>query len=191
MFSRQLNQLICVSLNHLIDHESWAKNRLRPFAGSSICIVGLPFAIRLQISETGLFNQDSSGREPEVTLTLPPTAIGLSITSPDQLVSAVKITGAVDIAEALGFVFRNLRWDIESDLAKVIGDIPARRACMIGESIQNQLIGTAEKLALNLIEYSQDESTLLVTNADLDNFCHGVDQLRDDFSRLEQRIRRL
>jgi hypothetical protein len=50
----------------------------------------------------------------------------------DALFASVKLSGSADLAECLAFVFRNLGWDIEEDLASVLGDIPARRLALTG-----------------------------------------------------------
>lgn len=191
VLAQQLNRLVCTSLNHVIQQQSWAQNRLRPFSGATIAILGLPFTLSLQITEQGIFSSTDASQVADVTLQLPPDALGRSLFAFDQMASAVKITGAVDIAEALGFVLRNLHWDIESDIAKLIGDIPAHRLARTGLSLQSQLSTAAERLTQNLIEFTRDESTLLVGNTELSEFCQSVDQLRDDLARIEQRIRHL
>jgi ubiquinone biosynthesis protein UbiJ len=122
---------------------------------------------------------------------MPTDTFGLGLVAPDTLISSVKITGSVDIAEALGFVFRHLKWDIESDLAALVGDIPAHRAYRIGTSIHKQLIEGTERISTNLVEFARNETNFLVTNFELTDFYSRVDYIRDDLARLEQRIKRL
>ena len=190
MLATQLNRLLCRSLNHLIKQESWAVTRLRPFSGAQISIIGLPLAITLAIDQHGFFSSGQLSDHPDVTLTLPADALGRGLLSPEQLASSVKISGSVDLAETLGFIFRNLRWDIESDLAKFIGDIPAHRLSRIGSNLYSQTTNGIQRLGQNLIEFAREDSSLLVADSELTQFGHNVDQLRDDLARLEQRIRR-
>lgn len=190
MLATRLNRLLCLSLNHLIKQESWAIPRLRAFSGTHISIIGLPLAITLAIDEHGLFSSSQTSDHPDVTLTLPVDALGRGLLSPEQLASSIKISGSVDLAETLGFIFRNLRWDIESDLANFIGDIPAHRISRIGANLYSQTTEGIQRLGLNLIEFAHGNSSLLVADSELTQFGHNVDQLRDDLARLEQRIRR-
>lgn len=190
MLATRLNSLLCLSLNHLIKQESWAITRLRPFSGAHISIIGLPLAITLAIDQHGFFASSQISDHPDVTLTLPADALGRGLLTPEQLVSSIKISGSVDLAETLGFIFRNLRWDIESDLANYIGDIPAHRLSRIGASLYSQTTGGIQRLGQNLIEFAHEDSSLLVADSELTQFGHNVDQLRDDLARLEQRIRR-
>jgi ubiquinone biosynthesis protein UbiJ len=191
VFANRLNELLCLSLNHLISQESWALTRLRAFSGAHVSIVGLPLPITLKIDEHGLFTSAENNSEPDVTLSLPVDAFGKAIVSPDKLMSSVKISGSVDLAEGLGFIFRNLRWDMESDLARFIGDIPAHRLSRIGSSLATQAADGIHRAAQNIVEYSRDESQLLVSNSELMQFGSEVDALRDDLARLEQRLRRI
>jgi ubiquinone biosynthesis protein UbiJ len=151
----------------------------------------LPLPITLKIDEHGLFTSAENNSEPDVTLSLPVDAFGKAIVSPDKLISSVKISGSVDLAEGLGFIFRNLRWDMESDLARFIGDIPAHRLSRIGSSLATQAADGIHRAAQNIVEYSRDESQLLVSNSELMQFGSEVDALRDDLARLEQRLRRI
>ena len=190
MLATRLNSLLCLLLNHVIKHESWAITRLRPFSGAYISIIGLPLAITLTIDEHGFFSIGQTSDHADVTLTLPDDALGRGLLSLEQLVSSIKISGSVDLAETLGFIFRNLRWDIESDLANYIGDIPAHRLSRIGANLYSQTTDGIQRLGLNLVEFAREDSSLLVANSELTQFGHNVDQLRDDLARLEQRIRR-
>lgn len=185
----RLNHLLCLSLNHLIKQESWAIARLRLFSGAHISIIGLPLAITLAIDQHGFFSTSQISDQPDVTLTFPSDPLGRGLLSPEQLVSSIKISGSVDLAETLGFIFRNLRWDIESDLANFVGDIPAHRLSRIGSSLYSQTANGIQRLGQNFVEFAREDSALLVSDSELTQFGRNVDELRDDLARLEQRIR--
>jgi len=97
----------------------------------------------------------------------------------------------VDVAETLAFVFRNLKWDAEADLAAVIGDIPAHRLVKIGRSLADSLQVAARNTAENIREYAVEESAMLVVPADMASFGEAVNRLRDDVARLEKRLVKL
>ena len=65
--------------------------------------------------------------ELEVSISLPAAAPLLALQGKDAVMRAARIEGSAEFAETLGFVIRNLRWDAEEDLSKVVGDIAAHR----------------------------------------------------------------
>jgi len=187
-----IDKLIFAALNHLLQGETWAQERFRPFAGAQVLIEAGPISFDLMIDEGGFFRSGGDNtKQPDVRLTLPTDTAVKLIVDRQNLFSAVKLSGSADIAESLAFVFRNLRWDAESDLAGLIGDIPAHRLAMFGAGLAGHFQGSAKRLAENLIEYATEDSLLLVPNRDIDVFCRDVNELRDDLARLEKKIARL
>ena len=87
--------------------------------------------------------------------------------------------------------FRNLGWDIEEDLASVLGDIPARRLALTGAHLGNQLQNGVKQIAENIAEFATEDSNLLAPKREIGVFCQSIDQLRDDAARLEKRINQL
>ena len=186
-----IDQLLFAGLNHLLRNENWARERLRPHSGARILIEASPFKLRLLIDEHGLLAAGERDQAPDVTLTLPGDAPLRFMFDRNSLFSSIKLAGAADVAESLAFVFRNLRWDIEGDLAGVVGDIPARRISLLGGRLGKGLQESARRFGENVIEYATEDSSLLAPGRDIDRFGRAVDTLRDDLARLEQRIKRL
>lgn len=186
-----VGKFVLGALNHLLKEETWALDRLRAFAGAKVLIEAGPVMLGLVIDEHGLFRNGDKSQQPDVTLTLPPDIAVKLVLDRKNLFSTVKLTGSADIAESLAFVFRNLRWDAEAELANLIGDIPARRLAMLGARFGNQVVDNTRRLAENVIEYATDDSQLLVTNHDIQTLRRAVIDLEDDLARLETRIARL
>ncbi len=184
-------RLITVGLNHVISGEPWASERLRKHAGSHILIDSTVFRFQLAIDQEGLFRIADATNPADVTLTLPvDTPVRLMLDRARWL-SSVRLAGSVDLAETLGFVFRHLNWDVEADLAKLIGDIAAHRIARagraLGEALQRSLHGASE----NLVEFATQEVRFVVQHHEVDDFTLAVSGLRDDLARLEKRIERL
>jgi ubiquinone biosynthesis protein UbiJ len=181
-------------VNHVLAGESWARLRLQPFAGQSASLSIGSFVIRLEISGKGLFQTAPSGKSdapPAVTITLPADTPLRLLTDRSSLFSAAHIAGSVEFAEALGFVFRNLRWDAEEDLSQLIGDIPAHRLGLGGQLFAQWHLRQAKNLVLNIKEYLTEETHAISRQVDIAQFCRAVDVLRDDCTRLELRIQQL
>lgn len=180
-------------LNHLLAGESWARERLAAFAGKTVCLqLGGDRDILATIGNTGLLESASDPvASPSVTVSLPVDAPARLLVDRAALFAAATIAGSADLAETLGFVFRNLRWDIEHDLSQVVGDIFARRGVQFARRFadwQGQSVG---RLAQAAAEYLTGEAAVVARRAEVEAFCSEVDALRDDLARLEKRVQQV
>lgn len=184
-------KLIVAALGHLLGRESWARERLRPHAGAVVRIEGGPLAIGLHIDEHGMLLASEGDAAPDVTLTLPADAPLRLLLDRQSLFAGIRLAGSADIAEALAFVFRNLRWDVEEDLARFVGDIPARRLSLLGNRFAREFSEASRRLTANVAEYVSEEAHIVVPARELSSFASEIDRLRDDLARLEKRVQRL
>jgi ubiquinone biosynthesis protein UbiJ len=138
-----------------------------------------------------LLEEDTTGVEATVSIGLPDDAVIRVLTDPPSLFSAATISGSADLAETLGFVFRNLRWDIEHDLSRVTGDIAAQRIFQVAKGLLQWQWRAARNLALGMTEYLTEEERAIARRGDVEQFCSEVDALRDDCARVEKRLLRL
>ncbi len=186
-----LVDLLVPVLNHLLANEDWARQRLESYAGQTFRIEGGPDPLPMTVTETGSLRPAGSDDAAAVTVAFPSDAIFRLLTDPQSFISSARLTGAANFAETLAFVFRNLRWDYEADLAGVVGDVPAHRiARLFADGLAWQR-STLQRLGANLTEFATEESALVTRASDLEQFCSDVDQLRDELARLEKRIARL
>lgn len=183
-----IKQLGVRGLNHLIRSERWAQERLLKHSGAHLLVDAGLFSVRLGIDQSGYFHLAGGDRSADVTLTLPPDFAVRALLDRSKLFSAVKLDGSVDVAESLAFVFRNLRWDAEADLAGVIGDIAAHRLVRIGRSLATALSDGLRNTAVNIQEYVIEESGMLPAPREITQFGEAVGQLRDEVDRLEKRL---
>ena len=175
-------------LNHILSGEDWARLRLQPFGGQTARIEGGPIRLTMTVDDAGLFYAANPDAVAAVTISFSPEAPVKLFTDPADLFASARLSGAANFAETLAFVFRNLRWDYEGDLAGVIGDIPARRlARLLADGIKWHR-SSVQRLGINFSEYATEESLLVTSARDLRRFTEDVDRLRDDLARLEKRI---
>jgi ubiquinone biosynthesis protein UbiJ len=179
-------------VNHLLAAEPWARERLAGFAGKIACVhFGSGAVLHLRISEAGLLEEAEAGSAAAVSIGLPDDVVIRALTDPPSLFSSATISGAADLAETLGFVFRNLRWDIEHDLSRVTGDILAHRALQLARGLLQWQWRAARNLALGMAEYLTEEEQSIARRGDVEQFCSAVDALRDDCARVEKRLLRI
>ena len=187
----QLEALIVKPLNHVLGASPWAVERLRRHAGAHVCLRAGPLALMLCIDGRGLLQAAEQIGDPDVTIELNEDFPAKLLLERESVMSSARLSGSADVAETLAFVFRNLRWDIEGDLAAVVGDIPARRLSLAGSRLMHEMRNGAGRLSGNLVEYATEEAGLLVSPAAAGEFIRDVDALRDEMARLEKRIARL
>lgn len=180
-------------ISHLLSRASWARERLIPFAGCTVRCQLEPIELRFLIDTQGLVTTaPDSESTADVTISMPlaqlPTAV---LSDANELMNAVTLAGNAELADAVGFVFRNLEWDAEDDLARLIGDIPAHRIALAATALKQSHDRAVQSLTGNLAEYLTEEQGILVTHGALLAFGDELRALRDDLARLEKRTERL
>lgn len=180
-------------LNHLLAQDDAARARLAPFAGKSLEFRCPPFPpLALRIAEGGLVER-ASGAVPDtdphdLLVTLQPGALPLLAMRDPRALSDVRIAGNAELAATVQALFRELRWDPEEDLSRVVGDAAAHQIARGARAFADANRDAAVRLGQNLAEYWTEENPLLARPADVAAFCADVDRLRDDVARLEKRL---
>lgn len=186
-----LNQLAIASLNHILGQAAWARDKLRPYAGSIAVISAPPLTLRLAIEADGRFAEAAAGSRVDAEIELPASAMPHLLQGIDAWTRQAQVNGNAEFAETLGFVLRNLRWDFEEDLSRIFGDIVARRVATGLEQFAAWQKGAARNLAESTADYLTEERPVLLRPAEAADFAADVDTLRDDLARLEKRLQRL
>ncbi len=180
----------CFALNHLLDAEPWARERLAPFAGKSLELRAPPLpAVRLTILAAG--RVQAGGAEPVLVLTLRPDALGGLVRGGEHFIRSVEVAGDAGLAAEIMALARHLRWDVEEDLSRLVGDVAARRVVQAGRDLAAWQADALRRLADSFADYTSEEGRLLVRRAQLETLGASVARLRDAIERLEKRIARL
>ncbi|MDQ6684620.1 MAG: hypothetical protein M3Z16_05775, partial [Pseudomonadota bacterium] len=133
-------------VNHVVAAEPAALERLRPHAGRSLMLEFIgwpsllpplgPFAFR--ITPAGLVEWLEAGVETAVDLRIAvdvpnPALTVLHLLSGER--PAVSVAGDAAFASDLNWLIDNLRWDAQEDLARFVGDAPARELSRLATTI--------------------------------------------------------
>jgi len=102
--------------------------------------------------------------------------------------AAVTITGDAEIANLYRQFFVAARPDWEEELARWIGDAPARSLSRLAGGVIGWARRTRRVAGENIAEYLQEESRDLVTRTEMEEFLEGVDQVRETADRVEARL---
>ena len=187
-----LESPVAAALNHLLEAEPWARERLAPFAGETLDLhlPALP-AMRLSVAPDGRLSPASEGGQASLTMRLGPEALAALLKGQDHFLRAVELSGNARFANEVLFLFRHLRWDAEEELAQLIGDAPAHRIAGMARDFAAWQKDALARLAESFIDYAVEEKRLLVRRADFEESRRGVARLRDALERLEKRVERL
>ncbi len=138
-------QKIVLFLNHVLMQEKEAQNRLLRKKGSVVHLRWGLFALDLVITPAGLVDRAIPGAKLDLLL-------AVAGDSPAVVLQAVlggkappvKIEGDVQLAAELGWLADNVRWDVEEDLSRLIGDVPAHT---LANAARQALAGLRQFLA--------------------------------------------
>ncbi|MDP2449153.1 MAG: hypothetical protein Q8M93_03020 [Polaromonas sp.] len=119
-------QKLVLLLNHVLMQEKEAQNRLLRKKGSVVHVRWGVFALDLLITPAGLVDRAPAAARPDLLLAVAAESPGVVLQSVlAGKAPPVKIEGDVQLAAELGWLADNLRWDVEEDLSRLIGDVPA------------------------------------------------------------------
>ena len=178
-------------INHLLAEEQWARDKLAPFAAKRVRVTApalpdLAFAVR----PDGMLEPAAEGY-PDLTIGLSSAALPKLLARDETVLQAIAFSGDAELAAALQFLFRHLRWEVEEDLSRVVGDVAAHRIAETGRAFAAWQKDAAERLGQNFAEYLTEEAKLLAPKPDLARFAREVAELVDAVERLEKRLDRV
>lgn len=125
-FVHETQQRVVLFLNHVLMQEPQAMERLVRQTGRTALVQWRQFSMALVVTPAGLFNLAAEGARPDLRLdVLDASPLALAQTALRGDKPAIRIEGDVQLAAEINWLVENLRWDVEEDLARVIGDVPA------------------------------------------------------------------
>ena len=179
-------------LNHLLRGESWARKRLQPCAGKIARFCIPPFVdFALIVQPNGEVAAAADEVATDATLTLVPGLLPRLLAHDADAYRNVLISGDSAFAEELLHIGKNLHWDVEQDLSRIMGDILAHRVVQAGDSLVQWHTATLRNLSQTLAEYWMEEQPLLAKPVYVRKFICDVNTLHDDVENLEQRVEKL
>jgi ubiquinone biosynthesis accessory factor UbiJ len=107
--------------------------------------------------------------------------------APDKA-SALKISGDAEIAGLYRELFAAARPDLEEEMSRWIGDLPARHLSLVARSVRTWARRARRSAGENIAEYLQEEGRDLVNPVEMQEFLHSVDELREAADRVEARV---
>jgi len=177
------------ALNKLLQREGWARDRLSRHSGQTARFIVGNLKMSLTIQAGGLVQSSDPAVVPDVTLTIPQNRVSelpavLRARDPALITELMHIEGDAGLAQLVSDLARDLRWDVEEDLSKLVGDMAARRLLQAGKTLVGGIQLSATRLAGNAGEFLSEESGMMASRpafgdhmARLQGLCARLDLL--------------
>jgi ubiquinone biosynthesis protein UbiJ len=102
--------------------------------------------------------------------------------------TSARVAGDAEIAGRYRELFALARPDLEEELSRLVGDLPARRLSLAAQGAIGWIGKLGRTFGENVAEYLQEESRDLVGKTEVEEFVQGVDRARDTADRVEARL---
>lgn len=153
-----LQDRLVLLINHVVSREPVAVRRLQPLAGRtlSVHLAGWPALLPaapdliLAVTPAGLFERldaapaAAGGLRIEIDAANPAK---LALTALSGVMPGVSVQGDAAFAGEMHWLMDNLRWDIEDDLAGIVGPMAARQLAQFGRALRGSLSSLAQRLS--------------------------------------------
>ena len=127
-------------LNHVLMQEPQAMERLVRQNGRVVLVQWRTFTFRLLVTPAGLLDVAPEVAKADLTLVIAeesPLAIAQALMQGAK--PAVRIEGDVQLAAEVNWLADHVRWDVEEDLARIVGDATAHTLVQGARSMAHAL----------------------------------------------------
>ncbi len=141
-----LAERMTLLLNHVLNSETVATERLRPHTGRTVAltlsgwpsVLPPPPALAWRVTPAGLLEWCGADGEPA-----PDLAVQLDASNPALLAARallgepapVQIDGDAQLAADVNWLMQNLRWDVAADLERLFGPLVAQQLHQLGQTL--------------------------------------------------------
>jgi ubiquinone biosynthesis protein UbiJ len=136
----EMHQRLVLFLNHVLMQEKEAMERLVRQKGRTARVQWRQYSMALLVTPAGLFDVAPEGAEPDLLLEVTeasPVSLAQAALRGDK--PAIRIEGDVQFAAEINWLVDNVQWDVEEDLARVIGDVPAHTIAKLARTASQAL----------------------------------------------------
>lgn len=143
LISEAQNRIVLL-LNHVLQQEPEAMQRLARQKGRVVKFAWQQFNLGLTATPIGLLavaaTQSDSNAKVDLLLEITDTDIldlGQKLMRGNK--PNVRIEGDIQLAAEVQWLTQNVKWELEDDLARIIGDVPAHHAMNAARAVQEKL----------------------------------------------------
>ena len=154
---RSVMERLVLLLNHVISAEPQAMERLRAHADKTLrfesegwpSVLPAPSPIVLRVTPPGLVEWIEAPGE-----LVPDLRVAIEASNPALAFArfivgerpTLRIEGDAAFANDLNWLIENLRWDVQKDLSRLVGDAPAREIARFGNALAKAIREAAKAI---------------------------------------------
>jgi ubiquinone biosynthesis protein UbiJ len=136
----EVQHRVVLMLNHVLMQEREAMTRLARQQGQTLLVQWRMFNFRFIATPAGLLDLAAPEITPDLVMTVTeesPLSLAQAAFRGDK--PAVHIEGDVQLAAEVNWLVEHVRWDLEEDLARVVGDVPAHTLSQFAQTLTSGL----------------------------------------------------
>ena len=175
-------------LNRLLAADEQARSALIAHVGQTAVFAIPPLEIALSVAGDGTVIPAAADTKPDLRIRLTVPSAFRVLAGDMAAAEIADVDGDAAFAATVRRLVGQLRWDVEEDLSRVVGDIAAHRIADAGRSANLWGRDAADRLSRGAAEYVTEEVRILPPRAEVESWLDDIDQLRDAVERLEKRL---
>ena len=181
--------------NRVLSDYPAARHRLRAHDGKVIAAQVGPAAMRMRVPADGemelVGNAGAAAPDADVSLTVPLSLLPRLANKDESALAQIVFTGDAELAATLSDIARNVEWDVEADLSRVVGDVAAHRMVESAQRAHAWQTDAGQRFTANVAEYLTEERQAFITTRELETLARQNETLRDDIARLDARLMKI
>jgi ubiquinone biosynthesis protein UbiJ len=178
-------------INHVLRSAPLAMERLSKHAGRTAAFHVGPVTLAYTVQTTGEVAGAVPGAARDLEARISPFLLPRLAAGEEAAFREIEMQGDMELAQEVSYLARNLAWDAEEDLSKIVGDIAAHRIASGARELRRWGRDAGLRVAQGAAEYWTEESPLIASRVKVQGFVQEVESLRDAVDRLEKRIEKL
>lgn len=139
---RELQRRVVLLINHVLQQEPQAMERLRAHAGRMALVQWRVFTLALRATPAGLLELADAAAHADLRVECSegsPLALARGALRGER--PPIRVEGDVQLAADIQWLAEHLRWDLEEDLARFVGDVPAHTLASATRRVLDALRG--------------------------------------------------
>ena len=183
--------------NRVLSDYPAARVRLQAHDGKVIGVEVGPVLMHMRVTRDGemelVGNAGAGAPDADVSLTVPLSLLPrlVNMNKDESALAQIVFTGDAELAATLSDIARNVEWDVEADLSRVVGDVAAHRMVESAQRARAWQTDAGQRLTANVAEYLTEERQAFITTRELETLAQQNETLRDDIARLDARLSKI
>ncbi len=184
-------------INRVLADYPLARERLAVHRHKRVDVALGLVTVSIRVTPTGTVEAvGESSAVSDVVFRVPLAALPKLLRKDESAYREIAFEGDSEFAHTLSLIARQVDWDIEEDLSRLLGGgatagIVAHRVVGSAKSVAAFRDEAGRRLTENVAEYLVHERNAFITKDVLEMFARDNERLRDDVARVEARVARL